>query len=146
MAKDLIMTNYKNPTHNASGTIDLEIEHPSLGWIPFTASPDDVEEHGRTLYALVKDEAAPYVEPEPTPAPVPQSVSRFQARAALLQAGLLPQAEAAISNAGELAQLAWADAQHFKRSSPLLTLMAIDLGLTADQLDDLFRAAALIEA
>lgn len=140
------MTNYKNPTHNASGTIDVEIERPSLGWIPFTASPDDVEEHGRALYALVKDEAAPYVEPEPQPAPVPQSVSRFQARAALLQAGLLPQAEAAISNAGELAQLAWADAQEFKRSSPLLTLMAIDLGLTDKGLDDLFRAAALIEA
>lgn len=34
-----------------SGTITLEVKHPVYGWIPFTASPTDSEEHGRLLHA-----------------------------------------------------------------------------------------------
>lgn len=41
----------RNPKHTATASIDLEIDHPKYGWIPFTASPDDVEQHGRDLYA-----------------------------------------------------------------------------------------------
>jgi hypothetical protein len=43
----------KNPRWaNAQHTlIDIEIEHPEYGWLPFTANPNDVEEHGRQLYA-----------------------------------------------------------------------------------------------
>jgi hypothetical protein len=41
----------KNPKYNANGTIDIEIETPEYGWIPFTADPNDVEEHGRQLFA-----------------------------------------------------------------------------------------------
>lgn len=42
--------NIRNLQHNAVGTIDCEIEHPTYGWIPFTASPEDSEEYGRTIY------------------------------------------------------------------------------------------------
>lgn len=46
---------YRNPVYNALGTIDCEIYHQDYGWIPFTASPDDTELHGRELYdAIVK--------------------------------------------------------------------------------------------
>lgn len=43
----------KNPRWgNAQHSIiDIEIDHPEYGWIPFTASPDDVEAYGRQLYA-----------------------------------------------------------------------------------------------
>ena len=41
----------RNPRHAAGGRIDVEYEHPKFGWIPFTASPDDVEPLGRELYA-----------------------------------------------------------------------------------------------
>jgi hypothetical protein len=50
MAEDFIMK-IRNAKYNQFGTIDCEIEHPVYGWIPFTASPDDVEEHGRQIYA-----------------------------------------------------------------------------------------------
>lgn len=40
----------RNPTYNKDGSIDLEIEHPAFGWIPFTASATDVEAHGRDLF------------------------------------------------------------------------------------------------
>lgn len=49
-----------NPKYNSNGTIDIEMNHPVFGWIPFTASPDDVEEHGRIIYqALVNGEFGP---------------------------------------------------------------------------------------
>ncbi len=43
----------RNPKiSNASGTkIDLEINHPVHGWIPFTASAGDVELFGREMHA-----------------------------------------------------------------------------------------------
>jgi hypothetical protein len=56
---------YRNAEYNALGTIDCEIEHPNFGWIPFTADPSDVEPHGREIFALLKDTAAPYVEEQP---------------------------------------------------------------------------------
>jgi len=49
--------NMKNLQYNKCGGIDLDYEHPELGWIPFTAVADDVNETGRKLYelALTKD-------------------------------------------------------------------------------------------
>lgn len=41
----------KNPIYNSSGGIDMEIDHPVYGWIPFSASPNDTEQLGRDLYA-----------------------------------------------------------------------------------------------
>ncbi|GEM_PF-1418893 len=32
-------------------SVDLEFNHPELGWIPFTATSDDCEGHGREIYA-----------------------------------------------------------------------------------------------
>ena len=58
----------KNPARNQHGGIDIELNHPVHGWIPFTASPDDVEAHGRAIYEMAErgdfGEVAPYVEPE----------------------------------------------------------------------------------
>lgn len=47
------MMEWRNPRYNHVGTIDCEVNVPGLGWVPFTASPDDVEEHGRALYAEI---------------------------------------------------------------------------------------------
>ena len=55
----------RNPTYNAFGTIDVEIEHPDFGWIPFTASPNDAEEHGRIVYQRVMSGEAGRIAPSP---------------------------------------------------------------------------------
>jgi hypothetical protein len=47
----LIILEARSPSYVQGGMIHLEINHPELGWLPFAASPDDVEEHGRDLYA-----------------------------------------------------------------------------------------------
>ena len=58
----------RNLSRNKSGTIDMEIEHPKFGWIPFTASQNDIEAHGRELYEMADrgefGEVAPYVDPQ----------------------------------------------------------------------------------
>lgn len=63
--------NVRQLNFNAAGTIDCEIDHPEFGWIPFTASPDDVEPHGREIHARALTgefgAVAPYIEPEPVP-------------------------------------------------------------------------------
>lgn len=56
--------NIRNPIFTADNRIDCEVEHPHFGWIPFTADPNDVEQHGRDIYemALAMGPAA-YVAP-----------------------------------------------------------------------------------
>ena len=128
----------------------LEIEEGDgapLGWTR-TTPPDLAEGEYATWVGhwLITTEPPPWLR-APQPAPVPEEVSRFQARAALLGAGLLSFVEAAIAASGNpLAQLAWADAQTFRRDSPTVAAMSAVLGLTDAQLDDLFRSAAGITA
>ena len=84
------------------------------------------------------------------PAPqviVPQEVSRFQAKEALRQAGLLDQADAAVAASGNATlQNAWANANTFKRNSPGINALAPSIGLDDAGLDALFIAAAGIVA
>lgn len=72
--------------------------------------------------------------------------SKFQAKAALHNAGLLASANEAVSGADVLTQIAWADAIEFRRSSPAINAIGAAIGLSGQQIDDLFRAAMLIEA
>ena len=134
----------RNPIYTSFGGIDCEIDHPVYGWIPYTA------EIGGDVFNTAKTTAKPYIAP-PTVDPLideraSMTVSRFQAMAALLDAGLLSQVNAALADAGPLAQLAWAEATEFRRNSPTIAGLAAGLGLTDTQVDDLFRAAALIIA
>ena len=42
--------NIRNARHAPGGRIDCEYDHPKFGWIPFTASPGDIEPLGREIY------------------------------------------------------------------------------------------------
>jgi len=83
--------------------------------------------------------------PPPTmPEPVPETISRFQARAALFNMGLLDDAEALVVSQSTLAAMAWQDVIEFRRDSPIVNQIAPQLGLDSDALDNLFRVAATI--
>ena len=73
-------------------------------------------------------------------------VSAFQAKAALQAAGLYVSAETAVNVAGGITLLAWQTAIEYRRNSPTIAALQVTLGLTDAQVDDLFRAAALIDA
>jgi len=74
------------------------------------------------------------------------TITPFQARAALIAGGLMPQVEAMMQGADAITRAAWEYATEFRRTSPTLVAMAAGLGLTDEQLDALFEQAAMIEA
>ena len=79
---------------------------------------------------------------------VPQTVTMRQARIALLDAGLLEAVQASVATMpgteGERARIDWEYALEVRRDWPLISYMAGDLGLTDEQVDGLFVAAAAI--
>jgi len=85
----------------------------------------------------------PYVAPA---AVVPQVVSRFQARQALAEAGLLPAVEAAIAQSDAKTRRAWADVVEFNRASRTVITLSAGLGLSSAQVDALFIVASTIQA
>lgn len=112
----------------------------------------DVAQYGGDVAeyeALIAEVEAAYVPPPPpSPPPVPQAVTMRQARLALLGAGLLPMAEAAIaalpSPQKEAAEIEWEYAQEVQRNHGLVPAMAQALGMTEAQIDELFIAAAVL--
>jgi len=78
----------------------------------------------------------------PPVAPVPESLTPLQVRLALLAAGLLDDFEAVKATAPREMQLAADFATVVYRTDPMLLAFATQLGLTEQQVDDLFRAAA----
>lgn len=73
------------------------------------------------------------------------NVTPFQAKAALLDAGLLDDIEALMADPStdRVVVLAWNNVTEFRRLSPMVAGIAAALGWTDEQLDTLFEAAAL---
>ena len=78
---------------------------------------------------------------EAIPARKVDTVSMYQARIALQQAGLLATVQAGISQMSEEAQIKWEFAPTVKRNDALTTAIAAALNLTDEQLDALFSMA-----
>lgn len=77
---------------------------------------------------------------------VPQSVTPRQARLALLQSGLLDDVESVIAemvgDGGRAARIEWEYSTEVLRSSPMISGVQISIGMTDEQIDDLFIMAA----
>lgn len=124
--------------HDAS-----RIVTPANAW--FVSIPR-VEGPATDLRRKLCDLSTGVVSDPPAPEPVPPTVvTKAQGKLALLAAGLLDDAEAAISAAGPAAQIWYADATEWRRSHPVIAQMATALGLSAAQVDALFVAAAAIQ-
>ena len=88
--------------------------------------------------------------PEPPPAPVPQSVSRAQGKAALITQGLWGAVTGFVASIEDdtqraLAEVALNDTQEWRRDSPFLAQAAQALSLDDAALDALFIAAAEVQ-
>lgn len=73
--------------------------------------------------------------------PVPIAVTAVQARKALTEAGLRETVEAWVQQQPLAVQDDWYYADPFRRDNPTLLSGAAALGLTSEQLDNLFRLA-----
>jgi len=89
--------------------------------------------------------------PEPAdapPVPVITSVTMRQARLALLQQGLLTQVNNAVASMsgdqGDAARIEWEFSNTVERNRPFVQALAASLGLTSQQIDDLFTLAATL--
>jgi hypothetical protein len=103
-----------------------------------------------TGWTLIDVDGAPHYSPvtvDAPPAAVPEVVTNFQARAALMGAGLFDAVDQAIKNSGNpVAVQAWEYANEVTRGGALVSEMAVQLAISDEAMDDLFRAAAVIEA
>jgi len=92
-------------------------------------------------------DGANFAPPVPAPPPVPVEAQLWQARAVLDQMGLLATVNAAVAASENPALRAvWEYGNVITRDSPGLADLAAALGLTDEQVDNLFRAAAVLKA
>ncbi len=89
-------------------------------------------------WAAAQQEEAP-------PAPVPDVVTPRQIRWALNAASLRATVEGAIAGADQNTKDAWEFSNEVRRDNPLLNGLAAALGMSSEQLDELFRLAASFE-
>lgn len=159
LSVDLLNDFGADPVLNAPQPIPGEFEvvvldgsvEDSLGnWIQnwvirpmFTEYTDD-----EGVIHTVEAQQAAFVEQQALQRRQTMNVTPFQAKAALLQAALLDDVEALISDpaADPLVKLAWTNALEYRRLSPMVEGIKTALGWTDEQLDSLFEQAALISA
>jgi len=77
--------------------------------------------------------------------PVPAEVSPLQAKIALSRSGYLGNVEQVVESWGPEALIAYRNALTFRRDSPMLRAIAASIPDLPEDLDDIFRAAAMIE-
>lgn len=163
---DVIGTMYNPGTYDSEGHeitpavplagYHVNATHPVAAWaakLVTPATPRRVFGGAPTVFYTFDDEAefdammedVDLTEPPPAPR-VPEFVTMRQARLALSGAGLLASVDAAISTAGDAAQIEWQYSNEVQRNSGLVPAMATALGLTEAQIDALFIAAAAIPA
>ena len=130
-------------------------------YIPTTGQVTQIDNDTYAMWVETDNPKAQYYVPIPDPpgpgytwngtewvAPpvyVPQQVTAFQGRAQLMNIGLLTQAESiVVASTDQMLKLAWTHAIYWDRNSPMLQSMGTALGMSSQDLDDLFIAAAQI--
>lgn len=129
--------------------IDLLATCEEYGEIPMTLNLVDTEDlhiffDGEKEYPLEeyckKQKIAPYIKVEPVVI-VPNSITPLQAKLQLLEIGLLDEVESMVK-ADRKVELYWTNAQNFYKDDAILQNMAMALGLSDTQLDELFINAS----
>lgn len=87
-----------------------------------------------------------FTAPTQAPATVPQEITMRQARLALLDIGLLANVQTAINTLPEpdktKAQIEWEYSNALQRDNPFVTTLGTALGLSSDDIDNLFITAS----
>ena len=145
--------NFKNALFSTADNtqIDMEIEHPVYGWLPFTADPDDVEEHGRELFVAATAIALPFVAPVYTVEELRAQMPSLTARQFWMAAANIDidkdviietvkaNMEDSIDRKIVLAEL---ETSTFVRSSETIADIMAMLNIPAEQVDSLWTWAA----
>lgn len=139
---------------------DLRADYPGTSF-PAVATPELMAEYGiHPVIETDKPSVTIYeraVEADPefidgdwrqvwsiVAAPVPKKITPRQCRLILMSQGLLATVEAMIAQQDEATRITWEYASEFQRNDPLLKQLAVNLGLTSEQIDQFFIAAATL--
>jgi hypothetical protein len=133
---------------------EITIDHVAgLGYAELEYDPQPTVVAGEQVQpGAIRKEGSRYIQGwvvAPAPAPeVPAVVTMRQARQAMLSAGILAQVDALIAampgEEGESARIDWNHARDVKRDWPLIGALGPQMGLTEQEIDDLFVYAATI--
>lgn len=85
---------------------------------------------------------AELIEEPPAPAVRTTTITMRQVRLYLHQSGLTDQVESLVSTLDEAAQIEWQYAATVEINSPVVQLMCAELGLTGEQVQEMFDEAA----
>lgn len=146
--------------HSSRGAhcrLDIEINHPTYGWIPFTLDPDDqgAQFDTKALFEHITTTAAETIEEFVPPPPEEllrmeregMIVKRFQFKTALLRNKLLGTVRATLNGAPDELQLAWEEAEVVTRFGPIVDYIVAQVAEIDDAtMDDLFREAATVKS
>lgn len=130
---------YRQAVRRAKKTMDEAISTCSTKEELKALMDNTVDEEDNVTIALLnqwpdKNNLPPYV---------PYQVTRLQARVVLRSQGLIETIEASLTDPVELEY--WTEASIFKRNSPLIAKLTATLGLTEEEVDNLFIAASNVE-
>lgn len=131
----------------------LRVDKPEVAYPKIARPTKPIEVDGQWVQTWVEDDMT-QEELEANKPLVPQTVTRRQARQALLLKGVLDKVDAAIASlddgtpAGkqkmQMAQIEWQDSLNFERNRPLVVVLGGALGFNAAALDELFTFAATL--
>jgi len=98
---------------------------------------------------MTPEEIEAHLNPPATPPVVPQQVTRAQGKVVLIQMGLWEQVVAFVDAIEDpmqkaVAEVAVYETLHWQRSSPFLNQVADALGITQEQMDELFIEASRV--
>ena len=132
--------------HVINNTINELVESdPFTLFVPgYAAQFIEVPNEAKAGFKLVDGE---WTETEPV-SYIPQEVTMRQARLALLENGLLANVQPAINSLPEpdktKAQIEWEYSNALQRSNPFVDVLGAALGLSSQDLDDLFIQASAL--
>lgn len=137
----------------ADGIYSESVEVDEKSPVPARSTPapppgltgEQVAQWGGSGWTVLESRPVP---PEPVIA-VPESVTMRQARIALSRTGLIPAVEQALEvmqgQEGEEARIEWEYSQEVYRNKPFVIQLGATLGLSEEQVDELFISASGIE-
>lgn len=134
---------YANPEESQ---INCNVVFAHLGGfsVPFTASQlDPGSEHSEEIFSRCENGDFGPVAPYTPTVSVPVRVTPAQAKIALYEADLLDQVEVLVANYPyRPVSIWWTSALAFERGHAYLNALGLELGLTDEEIDALFVAAA----
>jgi len=96
---------------------------------------------GVRIWIGTAEEEAAYLELINRP---PDTITMRQCRLVLFQRGLLDAINQAVASMGQAAEIEWEYATEVKRGHPLVAGIAAMTGMTTEQMDTMFKEAAVL--